>query len=194
MLIENKLALMRKSIYLMAITAGILIVMFIVLSIGWSDDGTLTQSVTVICALNNSFLFKSNGTWGCGDVTGLTINYTINNNTYINLNESDPIFTTQNQSIWDAINLRAIAANVWAAIAGNRTQIETNTNNAILGNWSDLEERKLNRTDQRFNETAWVLSNNYISSEVANATYEPKMTPGGMQFACFNGGCGMRAT
>jgi len=48
--------------------------------------------------------------------------------------------------------------------------------NMIFGNWSDLETRKLNLTDQRFNETQIILDNNASWLSTYNATYDAKVT------------------
>jgi len=63
----------------------------------------------------------------------------------------------------DLINVPsyALAIDVWNAISGNRTDIE----NDIISNWTDLETRKLNITDQRYNETTWVQSQGYLDSD-----------------------------
>jgi len=44
--------------------------------------------------------------------------------------------------------------------------------NMIFGNWSDLEIRKLNITDQRYNETQIILDNNASWLSNYNATYD----------------------
>lgn len=51
-------------------------------------------------------------------------------------------------------------SNVWSALLGNRTEIQAD----IIANWTDLEARKLNITDQRFNETTTILSVNTTSN------------------------------
>ncbi len=53
---------------------------------------------------------------------------------------------------------------VWTAIVGNRTESESTLRNEIEANYTDLEIRKLDITDQRYNDTDWVLSQNYLTS------------------------------
>jgi hypothetical protein len=102
----------------------------------------------------------------------------------------------QSQSAWIDLVFLKIAdmfskADITGMISGNRTAIETNTNNAINGNasalrgdinsnstairtdiqsnWTDLNTSKLDKIDQRFNETSYINSNFYNKSANINA-------------------------
>jgi len=57
--------------------------------------------------------------------------------------------------------------NILDMISGNRTESEATTNANILSNWTDLESRKLNITDQRFNDTLLIISvNSSLQTEI----------------------------
>jgi len=70
-----------------------------------------------------------------------------------------------NQTTWVSSTFARIADMV-SAITGNITTLRTEVNSNILGNWTDLDQRKLNVTDGRYNETDWVNSNFYNKSDV----------------------------
>jgi len=119
----------------------------------WFNNETFNQSLT-------DDLYEHNGS-----VSSMNISITSWVNTYF-LKITD-MFTKQN---------------IIDMISGNRTEIETNTNNAINGNssmirndinnnitmvntnignnWTDLNNSKLDKTDQRYNETDLILGIN----------------------------------
>jgi hypothetical protein len=127
---------------------------------------------------------NNKGRWAIKNVTNITI--TGSNNVVINNTGFwGTVFWSKLSGIPSYVrdytnditgNVSVVYSNVYAAIAGNRTQIETNTNSAINGNisqvntainnnFTSLNNSKLDKTDQRYNETSYI---NGINSTLDN--------------------------
>lgn len=79
--------------------------------------------------------------------------------------------TFPNGYLLNGTTITTAISGVNSAINGNISQ--TNTN--IQNNWTDLETRKLNTSDQRFNETTYVLNKDYQNSTQVNQSIIDKV-------------------
>uniref|UniRef100_A0A6M3K3Z9 Uncharacterized protein n=1 Tax=viral metagenome TaxID=1070528 RepID=A0A6M3K3Z9_9ZZZZ len=159
-----------------------------------NDSYLTTYNATYAGLINNdSYLSTYNETydkWAYNMTTPFTTwvgSFAYNYNQTIPANSyTDAVNVTQTgwiNTIFLKIADMFTKANIVSMISGNRTEIE----NDITANWTDLETRKLNLTDQRFNETALALSinttgniQNLLNStgiySTYNATYAAKVS------------------
>ncbi len=82
---------------------------------------SIDNELDTVCDSNNSFLFRFNDAWGCGILNTSNLNVTYTNITtnisYIYLNETDPIWTAQKNTLNNLSNASII--NLVNASIGN---------------------------------------------------------------------------